>query len=785
MNKIGSDKIYKLIRVILTLMVVGVGIFYIYGQFFVKHEGFFEEEIEEYTNPWLYTDENGVTTEYYAPDSFSIEPNGTVVVSTVLPDDLKVGTCFFYRTGKDIKVYIDDELREEYHVTYSEFGRNVKALWLRITLRAEDSGKTMTILKENYPYDYALVPVSYIGNRLAFLHVLIEENEFILISAFVQIILGTIILLLCVAYKFVIRREFPLWHLSVGVLMGALWIVMDNFLYPFFFGNYFIDGVCEFMLVMILPIPFTMYLNMLQQKRHQKLFNIANLILIADFLVMTFLQFADIVPFDESMAFSNVLLAAVAALCLYTIVDDIRKGLNRDYPLIIAGFGFLVFMTVCEIIHINMHVHNNDGIFVSIGLLVLLGCAVFHEIFKFNEMKVKTAQAEESNRAKSEFLANMSHEIRTPINAIVGMNELILREDVSDEVRGYAHNVKDASKALLDIINDILDFSKIEQGRMEILADEYDTGELINGVVNMISVKADEKQLSLIPEISEDLPRKLKGDEKRIREIMINLLNNAVKYTPEGSIRFAVSHRTTDNSSCELCISVKDTGIGIREEDMPRLFKQFERLDLAVNKGVEGSGLGLAITSSLVRLMGGTIDCESTYGKGTEFKVCLPQVIMDPDPIGDITKYSYARNEEENTQTETFTCPDARVLVVDDNALNLKVAARYLDTIQARVFTCKSGREMLELITKEKYDVILLDHMMPEMDGIETLAEAKKMADNLNQDTPVIALTANAINGAKEMYLDNGFTDYISKPMTLNEMTEVLSKYLPGDPDRS
>ncbi|MBO4900225.1 MAG: response regulator [Lachnospiraceae bacterium] len=780
-----SNRIYNIIRLVMMILIAGVAVFYIYGQFFVKHPQLLDERVEEYTNPWYYTDEKGVTTECYAPTSFTINNTGTLTVYTVLPDDLELGSVFFFRTGKSVKVYIDDELREEYHISYSEFGRNVKAIWLKTTLRPEDSGKTLTIVKEDYPYKYVSITESYIGNRMGFLHTVLNDNKIIIVVAFTLIILGTIILLMCIAYRFIIRREFALWYLSIGVLAGAWWIVLDNFLYPFFFNNYFIDGVVEYMLAMLMPFPFISYLNLMQERAHQTVFNISNIALIINFGVMTSLHFTDICAFDLSMLYSNIIIAIVACICLYTIIDDIIRHRTNEYPLIISGFGFLVLMAVIELIHINSRVHTNDGIFIAIGLMVLLGCAIVHEIYTFSRLKVKTAQAEESNRAKSEFLANMSHEIRTPINAIVGMNELILREDIPDDARGYALNVKDASKALLDIINDILDFSKIEQGKMEIVEDEYDTGELINGVVNMISVKADEKQLSLIPEISHELPRKLKGDEKRIREVMINLLNNAVKYTPEGSVRFAVSHSVTGSGQAELHIDVKDTGIGIREEDMPRLFKQFERLDLGVNKGVEGSGLGLAITSSLVRLMGGTIECESTYGEGTEFKVTLPQVIMDSSPVGDIAKYSYARSEEEDSPGVAFMCPDARVLVVDDNALNLKVAARYLDTVQAQVFTCKSGREMLDLITKEKYDCILLDHMMPEMDGIETLAKAKQMPDNLNRDTPVIALTANAINGAKEMYLDNGFTDYISKPMTLNEMTEVLSKYLPGDPGRS
>lgn len=780
----GSDKTTKIISIIVTIFALCIIVLYIYGQGFVRHERLFDDHCEEYTNPWYYTDENGETGEYYAPDSFDIVNTGTLTVETHLPDDLGVGSCFFYRTGKSFEAYIDGELREQYDITHSEFGRNVKALWTRIALYPDDSGKTLTIVKKDYPLDYCIIPVSYIGDRMGFLHVIFNDNKVILSVAFSLIILGMVVFLICLVQRIQTRKPFALWYMSIGVLAGAAWIILDNFMYPIIFGNYYIDGICEYLVVFILPFPFLAYLNLLQERRYQFLYNIAGIVIIINFVVHTFMHFTGIMDFDMSNDYSVISVVICALVCMYTMIMDILNHNKLIHSAMMPGFAAMIIMALLEVIHVNLPTHNNDGVFVAVGMIILLGCAIIHEILMFNEMNVRTAKAQEANRAKTTFLANMSHEIRTPINAIMGMDELILREDINEETRGYAMNIKEASMTLLDLINDILDFSKIEQGKMDLTEEEYDVRRLINSVQIMIGVKAEEKKLKLIPQISAALPAGLKGDPKRIREIMINLLNNAVKYTHEGSITFSITHENDEEEKDKVILEIKvtDTGIGIRESDMGRLFNQFERLDHKHNRNIEGTGLGLAITANLVRIMGGTIDCNSTYGVGTTFIVRIPQTVTDPSPIGDINENmnTPAQDEDGAASAEMYSCHGARILVVDDNALNLKVAVRYLQTLDAAPVSCSSGFGMLKLITEEKYDMILLDHMMPEIDGIETLQKAMDMDDNINRDVPVIALTANAISGARELYLESGFTDYLSKPMTIKDLTEILRKYLPA-----
>ncbi|MBE5954790.1 MAG: response regulator [Lachnospiraceae bacterium] len=394
-----------------------------------------------------------------------------------------------------------------------------------------------------------------------------------------------------------------------------------------------------------------------------------------------------------------------------------------------------------------------------------------------DELREAKEEAENANKAKSQFLANMSHEIRTPIHGIMGMNEMVLRETRDDNVRGYAKNIKHASENLLEIINGILDFSKIEAGRIEIEEGAYAVRGLLNDVVNMVAPIASKKGLEFEVVVDENLPAELYGDVGKIRQVMVNLLNNAVKYTNEGKITLTVRGNLV-NDSINLKIKIKDTGIGIKEESISKLFADFERVDTEKNKDIEGTGLGLAIVNRLVQYMGGKIRVSSEYGKGSTFSVCVPQKIIDRKAIGDY-KMALEADEisEEGIRTAGFVAPTAKILVVDDHEMNLLVLKNLLKESKAQVTTCGSGKECIELMIKNSYDVVFLDHMMPEMDGIETLEQLIKK--NLKKDSKIVALTANAIVGVKEMYLSKGFDDYLSKPIDTRVLEKLLLRFIP------
>jgi len=393
-----------------------------------------------------------------------------------------------------------------------------------------------------------------------------------------------------------------------------------------------------------------------------------------------------------------------------------------------------------------------------------------------------------ANNAKSDFLANMSHEIRTPINAVLGMNEMILRESENPTVLGYAKNIDGAGKTLLTLINDILDFSKIEAGSLEITPNNYSLSSIIGDVYNMLSVRAQEKNLEMRLNIDEKLPCELSGDELRVRQIITNLLTNAVKYTEKGwvelSIKAVAPNCDVDSQSDEnvvLEIKVTDTGIGIKDENLPKIFTVFKRVDEQKTKSIEGTGLGLSITRKLIELMGGRITVSSEYGKGSVFTAKFPQKVIDSTPIGDIQNSFKNKKDEKDSYKELFHAPKAKILVVDDIPMNLKVFSGLLKKTMIQIDSIDRGKIALEKMLTTKYDMIFLDHMMPEMDGIEVLKAFKKEGSAFNQNTPIIMLTANAILGADAEYISLGFTDYLSKPIQGKKLEKMIIKYLPEE----
>ena len=391
--------------------------------------------------------------------------------------------------------------------------------------------------------------------------------------------------------------------------------------------------------------------------------------------------------------------------------------------------------------------------------------------------------ADEANRSKSDFLANMSHEIRTPINAVLGMNEMILREAEDDNILLYADNIQNAGGTLLGLINDILDFSKIEAGRLEIIPVDYDLSAVIHDLVNMIHNRADEKGLKLKLEFNRNIPRLLNGDEVRVKQIITNILTNAVKYTEEGSISFILDYTgcEADPDSIMLKVAVKDTGIGIKSEDLPKLFSEFERIEEKRNRNIEGTGLGMSITNSLLKMMNSSLKVDSTYGVGSTFSFELKQRVVGRDPLGDFgASYLEHLNRHKNYRA-SFTAPEAKLLVVDDNPMNLMVFKGLLKQTLVIVDTADSSDKGIELAEKNKYDVVFLDHMMPNKDGVEMLHELRNDKDGPNVLTPMICLTANAISGAREQYLHEGFEGYLSKPIDFEELEELLLNFLPEE----
>lgn len=502
----------------------------------------------------------------------------------------------------------------------------------------------------------------------------------------------------------------------------------------------------------------------------------------------------------------NLSASVIGAVCIVAIVSLIQFDYkNKSYHTLLSVFAMLVLLSggianiIINVVFQTEHVNIAGQYSMTVFAIMMAVMHVFQLSKEYRadvEERVKEAErqnicleqakqeAEEArhealaaNDAKGKFLAHMSHEIRTPINAVLGMDEMILRESKEQNIKEYAMDIYMAGQTLLSLVNDILDFSKIESGKMEIIPAEYDISSMIHDLANMASQRASNKNIRLEVEAEHNIPSRLYGDDVRIRQVLTNILTNAVKYTQEGTVWLRIkSHKAGEN--VVLDFEVEDTGIGIKQEDLPKLSAEFERIEEDRNRNIEGTGLGMSITIQLLELLGSRLQVESEYGKGSKFSFSVEQKVVDVTPIGDF-ETRVQKIAEDYSYRSKFCAPEAKILVVDDNAMNRKVLRNLLKETQIQVTDAGSGMECLRLVQEHHYDLIFLDHMMPEMDGIETLHEMRKLTDFPCKDTPIVVLTANAVAGAKEKYLSEGFDDFLSKPVVPEKLEQMIQKMLP------
>ncbi len=739
-------------------------------------------------------------------------PFDLIIFKNTLPEAYAGLTLNFFSTDSMVRVVIDGEVIYQYGVEEYTSGKlpedndnfvnlpNVfegGELWIEL---ASPSGSEASILGDIKIETRDMVVIGVVGNNIA------DIGCCLLI-----VLMAIIMFVLAVIRRYTRQPARGELFLGLTGLAAGVYCFIGTDTLNIFYDVQEVYEMQEY-LVLLLPLFLTLYFERNLHTVYPYRFSVLLWGVSGNAVMQILLQMLGIRTLEEMI---NISAAAVGVVCVAAIASLIQYDYrNKRYQTLFAVLSMLVLLAggIANMI-MNLFFQNPRGNIAGQYSMTVFGImmAVMHilqlskeyranaeENARLLKEKVKVAEQQNmqlaqakkeadaarhealaANEAKGMFLARMSHEIRTPINAVLGMDEMILRESKEQNIKGYAMDIYMAGQTLLSLINDILDFSKIDSGKMEIVPVEYDVCSLIHDLASMASQRVKDKDIKLELEVDHAIPSRLYGDDVRIRQVLTNILTNAVKYTHEGTVWMRVECCKKEKTAV-LKFEVEDTGIGIKEEDLPKLSAEFERIEEDRNRNIEGTGLGMSITIQLLALLGSKLQVESVYGEGSKFYFELEQKIVDQTPIGDFESRVHQIAENYNYDTR-FCAPEAKVLVVDDNAVNRKVFRNLLKETQIQVTDAEGGEECLELVQTNHFDLIFLDHMMPKMDGVETLHYIKELSNFPCQDTPIVVLTANAVSGAKEKYLLEGFDDFLSKPIVPEKLENMIKRMLPQE----
>ncbi len=777
--------IVRLVQIFFGVAIFAIFLFLLIGEIFAPSEMDIRAlDCRIFESQWYQVLDSGEKVPFTFSETVDAERGEVITLTTILPDDIYHGENLAFRVvWQDVDIYIEDELVQHYNTEDTRlFGKNSAFRYLFVELEEEDAGKELTYrFSSNTKYSGRTF-VCYRGDNGGIWGFLLKQSFLRTIVAAFLMLMSLCCILICFILKFVYRKRLALNYLAWALFLCASWMISEIEFRQTIFRNVSVLTNYTYWSLILIPIPLGLYINEIQSRLYQKFYAIPIMYSVVLFVIGTVFQVLDIAQFVDMLPFIHGgLLLAILGIIVTISIDTYKKTI-KNYAAVGVGIYGMLLTAIAELVLYYLKANVSLGTVLALGLVFLLVMAIIKTGQDLVNTEQKERQARAAKEAQAKFLANMSHEIRTPINAVIGMNEMVLRESEDETVRGYAHNIQSASNMLLGLINDILDFSKIESGQLELVEDTYSLAKLLQDEIVLLNARVAGKPISTKIKIDADAPSKLWGDELRIKQVLTNLLSNAVKYTKAGTVTLEVSYKQINVETIELCMVVKDTGIGIKSEDLSKLFDSFKRLEENKNRNIEGTGLGLNIAKQLSELMGGTITVESEYGKGSTFSICIPQKIMDARPIGRLEDAMLKRKAEEKKSRvqEFFVAPDARVLVVDDNGMNLTLMKELLKRTKMQVDLAASGAECLELTKNKYYDIILMDHMMPELDGVETLRLIREDSENVNSKTRIIALTANVSAESREMYLGYGFDDYFAKPIQTNKLDELLVTHLPS-----
>lgn len=773
-----SKFIYQLVMtigIILYGFMIGLMIF---GEHMLPDERTFTDfTLIDYSKGWQRQTPEGDYEPIAVPGHYELTSENQLVISKTIEAQQEPTLYVSFDSEKqDIYAYVDDELRYSYSTKETRlFGSNSPGALMFVPVYSTDQGRTLTIVLEgNNNYSGVLDKIS-IGSQSGIILYLFEKEKLTLCLTLLILMLGIIAFLIGVIVQIAYNKTLPLFFAGWGVMCAGLWALAESTTRQFIAPNFSLISYITYLSLMLLPFIMAMYFDRLQDGRYRIIYLIVS-------VLELFVAFMGIIlQFFSNSDLSGVLKYAFAGIILtmgifvITIVCDLIQGNVKEiWPELVGIIGALL-AGIGQIVAYRAKPTSMDRTIILLGLLFLMVMSYIRALKNVRTMERDMFAAVQAQEASSAFLTRMSHEMRTPINAILGMNKMILRESKEDAILEYARDVNGAGNYLLGIVNEVLDLAKVSAGRIEIVNEDYELMDMVRECYALVRPRAKASRLSFEVDMSDVLPAELCGDKERLIQVVTNLLTNAVKYTPEGRIKLSVDGKISEGRLL-LIISVSDTGIGVAKENIPYLFDSFRRVGEFKNSKIEGTGLGLTITKQLVELMNGTISVESQLGKGTTFTVIIPQEIRSVEPCG---IFSMGPNGDRRVadRHEAFDVI-GKILVVDDVAINLRVFSMLLNNTDITVDTAISGTEAIEKIKRTKYDIIFIDHLMPGMDGIELKSIINSLEDNPNKDTPLVMQTANAVVGAREEYERLGFVDYIEKPIKEEELRKLLRKYL-------